>query len=67
MSRNNMKKNTVVSWQITGQNCRGTGLTISDEDEGGMILVRVNNLGDEPPLGYHPVISCTVTWLTPSK
>lgn len=59
-----MKKGTLVSWQVTGETKRGFGVVRSDEDECGGVLVAVNNLGDEPFRGYHPVIYCTVTWLT---
>lgn len=39
-------------------------MTRSDEDEVGGIMVAVSNFGDESFPGYHPVIYCTVTWLT---
>lgn len=63
-----MKKGTKVSWQIDGAPGvlppqRGNGVTISDEEDG-MVLVRVNSLQGEDNPGYHIVISCTVTWLT---
>jgi hypothetical protein len=71
-----MKKGMKVSWQINGAGRRGIGTTISDED-GGTILVAVEDFGlllpDDGwnlvnvvsgPLGFHPVIHCTVTWLT---
>lgn len=59
-----MKKGTKVSWQVLGQTKRGLGVVRSDEDECGGVLVSVQTLGDEPFPGYHPVIYCTVTWLT---
>lgn len=72
-----MKKGTKVSWQINGAGRRGIGATISDQDNDGTILVSVDDFGmllpDTPwslvnvvcgPLGFHPVIHCTATWLT---
>jgi hypothetical protein len=58
-----MKKGTRVSWLVQGATQHGSGLVISDE-ENGMVLVRVDSLAGEPNPGYHIVISCTVTWLT---
>jgi len=58
-----MKKGTRVSWLIEGQTNRGNGKTISDEQDG-QVLVAVDSFAGEPPHGYHPVINCTVTWLT---
>ena len=58
-----MKKGTKVSWQVKGAPMRGSGLVISDEEDG-MVLVRVDTLDGSPNPGYHIVISCTVTWLT---
>jgi hypothetical protein len=63
-----MKKGTKVSWlvqnQIQGATIRGYGVTISDE-ENGHILVAVNGgVIENIPAAYHPVIYCTVTWLT---
>ncbi len=58
-----MKKNTRVSWQVAGLLHRGSGVVISDE-ENGKVLVAVDHMGGEPNPGYHPVICCTVTWLT---
>lgn len=61
-----MKKGTKVSWQLTlgteTAPTRGNGVTISDEEDG-KVLVAVNDLGFGFQ-GYHPVIQCTVTWLT---
>lgn len=72
-----MKKGTKVSWQISDSGRRGSGVTISDEDSNGTILVAVNDYGllntsdgwqltnmVVGPIGFHPVIHCTVTWLT---
>lgn len=59
-----MKKNTKVSWQVAGAKARGWGHTISDEQDG-QILVSVESMLGEPNPGYHVVINCTVTWLTP--
>ena len=61
-----MKKNTKVSWLAEGATIRGTGVTISDEDSDGTILVAVDKgVFEYIPLSYHLVIHCTVTWLTP--
>lgn len=60
-----MKKGTIVSWQIQGAVNRGRGKVISDETDG-CVQVAVDYFGEEGEkiLGYHPVIHCTVTWLT---
>lgn len=58
-----MKKGTQVSWQVEGAPGRGNGATIADEDNG-CILVKVNSMQGEPFVGFHPVIYCTVSWLT---
>ena len=42
----------------------GYGKVISDE-ENGCVLVAVDTLDGSPNPGYHIVIHCTVTWLTP--
>lgn len=60
-----MKKNTNVSWLVAGAAMRGHGKTITDE-EAGKILVAVESMAGEPNPGYHAVICCTVTWLTPT-
>lgn len=64
-----MKKNTPVSWQLPkglgpvgGTPPRGQGITITDEDDG-HILVAVNSFAGEANPGYHTVIHCAVTWL----
>lgn len=60
-----MKKNTKVSWLAEGAIVRGTGVTISDEDENGTVLVACDKGTFECiPLAYHVVIHCNVTWLT---
>lgn len=59
-----MRKFTKVSWLINGQITRGLGVTCSDVDELGCVLVSVEHLAGEPNPGYHIVIRCTVTWLT---
>lgn len=60
-----MKKNTKVSWLAEGATIRGTGVTISDEDDQGTVLVAVDaGVFEAIPLAYHIVIRCTVTWLT---
>lgn len=72
-----MKKGTKVSWQINGAGRRGLGTTLNDEDADGTVLVAVADFGlllpsdgwnlvnvVSGPLGFHPVIHCTVTWLT---
>lgn len=69
-----MKKGTKVSWQApppgataeqVSQDCfRGNGVTITDEDTDGTILVAVNSLDGGIFPAYHLVIHCTVTWLT---
>lgn len=66
-----MKKNTKVSWRVDFGNSptkpfyigRGTGVLISDESDG-RVLVAVDTMAGEPFPGYHSVIYCTVTWLT---
>lgn len=55
-----MKKNTHVSW-TTNLGIPGSGITISDEDDG-HVLVAVLSEGE-----VHHVIWCTVTWLTPTE
>lgn len=55
----------IVSWQIQGAANRGRGTIITDEIDG-HVLVSVDYFGEENEkiLGYHPVINCTVTWLS---
>lgn len=52
-----MKKGTSVNW-VTASGIKGSGLTISDEIDG-HILVAV----DASPGEEHRVIYCAVTWL----
>ena len=59
-----MKKGLQVSWQVKGAPMPGYGTVISDE-ENGCVLVAVDTLDGSPNPGYHIVIHCTVTWLTP--
>jgi len=61
-----MNKGTKVSWQIANGQARGNGITITDEDSDENILVAVNALGlhNGEDMGYHPVIWCSVSWLT---
>jgi hypothetical protein len=60
-----MKKGTKVSWFAEGATVRGTGVTISDEDEYGTVLVAVyKGVFQDIPIAYHMVIHCTVTWLS---
>lgn len=59
-----MKKGTRVSWLAEMAKVRGHGVTISDE-ENGFILVAVDGgVFENIPAAYHMVIRCTVTWLT---
>lgn len=61
-----MKKSTRVGWTLK-DGTPGTGTVISDE-ENGRVLVAVDPKLDAPSAftrEVHPVIFCTVTWLTP--
>lgn len=71
-----MKKHTRVGWTLQ-DGTPGTGITVSDEDDTGRILVAVDPLTRNSPvlegrkpaqssLEFHMVIFCTVTWLTPA-
>lgn len=62
-----MRMGTKVSWLVAGNVQRGNGVTITDEAPDGTILVAVNSMFGEPNAGFHPVIHCTVTWLTIEK
>lgn len=53
-----MKKNTPVKW-VTSLGVHGTGVVISDEVDGHVLVAVDNAQGEE-----HHVIYCTVTWLT---
>lgn len=59
-----LPKGTKVSWFVDGTRLRGSGRTISDTEDG-HVLVAVDG-GAIPgiPSAYHMVIYCTVTWLT---
>lgn len=59
-----MKKGTKVSWLAEGATVRGTGVTISDEDNGCVLVAVDKGVFEAIPLAYHMVIHCTVTWLT---
>lgn len=58
-----LKKGTAVTWTTTNGvgmlPTTGHGVTISDEDDTGHVLVAVLSDGEK-----HHVIWCTVTWLT---
>lgn len=53
-----MKKNTKVKW-VTASGMHGTGVVITDEEDGHVQVAVDAPLGEE-----HHVIYCTVTWLT---
>ena len=55
-----MKKGTLVKWvgQSTGK--PGHGQTISDEEDGHVLVCVLSDTGTDE----HRVIYCTVTWLT---
>lgn len=53
-----MWKDTKVEW-VTASGVKGSGVTITNEDEG-HVLVAV----DAAPGEEHRVIYCAVTWLT---
>jgi hypothetical protein len=55
-----VKKGTKVSW-TTASGVKVGGVTVTDEDEVGTVLVAVDAPQGEP----HHVIHCAVTWLTP--
>jgi len=59
-----------VCWTLK-DGTHGEGITVGDEDSSGRILVAVDPLQPDPnrrlaqaSLEFHPVIYCTVTWLT---
>lgn len=64
-AKDRMHHGTKVSWLTSGHTDRGHGVTISDEDPDGNIIVAVHDMFGEHNPGYHPVIYCAVTWLTP--
>jgi len=60
-----MKKGTRVSWLAEGDSVRGHGVTISDEQDGHVLVACDCGTFEYLPIAYHLVIYCTVTWLTP--
>ena len=59
-----MKKGTKVSWLAEGAIIRETGITISDEEDGNILVAVDKGVFEHIPTAYHLVIQCTVTWLT---
>jgi len=59
-----MKKGIKVSWLAEGATVRGTGVTISDEVDGSILVAVDKGVFEAIPTAYHMVIHCTVTWLT---
>lgn len=59
-----MKKGTKVIWLAEGASVRGSGVTISDEEDGKVLVAVDKGVFENIPLDYHMVIHCTVTWLT---
>lgn len=59
-----MKKGIRVSWLAEGATFRGHGVTISDEEDGRVMVACDKGTFEMIPLAYHVVIHCTVTWLT---
>ncbi len=59
-----MKKGTKVSWLAEGATVRGHGVTISDEEDGHVLVQCDGGTFEYIPVAYHLVIRCTVTWLT---
>jgi hypothetical protein len=59
-----MKTGTEVTWKLDDEAPRGKG-TVLDELEDGTVLVSVTSIRGEPFPGYHRVIACAPTWLTP--
>lgn len=62
-----MKKGAKVSWLAEGATIRGTGLIISDEEDGKVLVAVDKGVFEHIPIAYHMVIQCTVTWLTVEK
>lgn len=58
-----MKKGTKVSWLAEGATSRGHGVTISDEENGHILVAVDGGVFENIPAAYHMVIYCTVTWL----
>lgn len=63
-SANSLKRGTKVSWLAEGATIRGTGVTISDEEDGHVLVSVDGGVFENIPIAYHMVIHCTVTWLT---
>lgn len=63
-SSNSLKRGTKVSWLAEGATIRGTGVTISDEEDGHVFVSVNGGVFENIPTAYHMVIHCTVTWLT---
>ncbi len=61
---NKIRKGTKVSWLAEGATVRGHGVTISDEENGRVLVAVDGGVLDTIPTAYHMVIYCTVTWLT---
>jgi len=59
-----MKKGTKVSWLAKGATVRGHGVTITDEEDGHVLVAVDGGVFENIPADYHVVIRCTVTWLT---
>jgi hypothetical protein len=59
-----MKKGMKVSWLAEGATIRGHGTVISDEENGRVLVAVDGGVLQSIPFAYHPVIYCTVTWLT---
>jgi hypothetical protein len=66
-----MKKGTRVSWMVTGPTGlddmgseQGHGITISDEEDGHILVAVDSDVLPVIPSPYHMVIYCAVTWLT---
>jgi hypothetical protein len=53
-----------VSWLAEGATVRGHGTVISDEENGRVLVAVDGGVLTSLPIAYHPVIYCTVTWLT---
>lgn len=59
-----MRKYTKVSWLAEGATVRGHGTTISNEENGRILVAVEGGVFENIPTAYHMVICCTVTWLT---
>jgi len=58
-----MKVGTKVAWLLPGKSVRGGGVTLSEPDASGGVVVAVDNFAMETPLPYKPVIYCQEKWL----